>query len=292
MGWRDSTTRGNPTLDDFVIRVQEPPQDASPEEKEAARKANLALSRLTQRLADFDPTAGIIRLLAMVLLAGATTVGGIVAILGAVSDSEATAIAGVLGAVGSLGVGALMNPLQTVERDIIIRRWSDVIISSWAIGLAKGRSSVSGLRQASEEFAKLGSTYAALTSKTLETIGLSFPKTEEDDDEKDEDEKDEDKALSLEVPKAQTTVRGAAVGKLTQATASGGVGPYVYAAEGLPPGLSVTANGGEFVGEVAANAEFKDWNVTVTVTDVGSKTDPKETASDKFIWTVSEAAAS
>lgn len=270
---------------DFVIpRVEDPPDTAPDSEKEAAQQANKALSGLTRRLAELDPTASRIRFGAVLLLALGAVTGAIVAIVAALKGSDAATIAGVLSSLGSLAVGALMNPLQTVERDIIIRRWSDVIVSSWALSIAAGRPPASALRQASEEFGKLCSAYAALTSKSLETIGLSFGSAAEEDSKKKDDE-----ALSLTVPSAQELAKGAGIRKLTEAVATGGVGSYAYAAEGLPPGLALTPNGGEFVGSVAADAEARDWNVTVTVTDLGSDADPKTTASGRFIWTILEA---
>jgi len=282
MARRNTTTNGNPSLADFVIPQIAVPDSASDAEKDAAEAANVSLSKLVKGLADLDPELSKFRTATMAVIALVSVVGALATIIGAVRGEEAATIAGTVASLGGLVVGAVMNPLQTVERDIVIRRWSDVIVSSWAAALASGRTPMSSLQQASREFEKLGATYAALTSKTLETVSLSFPKPQDDDS-----EADEQSALKLELPESKTTVQGDPVDSLTEAKVSGGTGPYAYASEGLPDGLTITANGGEFVGAVSAQAEVRDWTVTVTVSDSGSEEDPKPTVTGKFVWTVS-----
>lgn len=281
---RNSTLQGNPTLADFIIPQVAVPESASDREKAAAEAANVSLSKLVKGLADLDPKLSMFRIGTVAVIAFVSVVGAIATIIGAVRESEAAAIAGTVAALGGLIVGAVMNPLQTVERDIVVRRWSDVIVSSWAASLAAGRSPATALRQASKEFEKLGAAYAALTSKTLETISLSFP-GDAAEEEAAESETDRD-PLKLELPDSQATAQGAVVDQFTSAVASGGVGPYTYDAEGLPPDLSITPNGGEFIGTVAAGADTRDWTVTVTATDAGDEDDPPSTVTGKFVWAI------
>lgn len=283
MGRRNSTLQGNPTLADFIIPQVAVPESASERQKEAAEAANVSLSKLVKGLADLDPKLSTFRTGTVTVIALVSVAGAIATIIGAAQESEAAAIAGTVAALGGLLVGAVMNPLQTVERDIVVRRWSDVIVSSWATSLAAGRSPATALRQASREFEKLGATYAALTSKTLETISLSFPRDEAE--EAAESETDGD-PLKLELPDSQATAQGAVVDQFTSAVASGGVGPYTYDAEGLPPDLSITPNGGEFIGTVTADADTRDWTVTVTATDAGDEDDPPPTVTGKFVWAI------
>lgn len=272
-----TTSDGDAEQGDFAVpRVKALP-GASSAEKAEVQEANKALVEMITRLARFDPTASRWRLVMLGIMALVTLLGAGVTIYAILNDAETATVAGVLTALGGIVVGAVMNPLQTVERDIIIRRWSDVIISSWAFNVRAGRSPVSALREASEEFTKLGTTYASITSKTLETVSLSFAKPEESPEKED---------LTLKVPPEQKLKQGATIESLVEVTATGGNPPYKFKAEGLPPGITVSPFKGEFIGTVAEDAATKKYPVRVTVTDTATEDGEPASISEEFQWTI------
>ncbi|WP_394749385.1 malectin domain-containing carbohydrate-binding protein [Spongiimicrobium salis] len=83
----------------------------------------------------------------------------------------------------------------------------------------------------------------------------------------------------------QLNVAGAALDGNLTVTATGGQGALQYSAEGLPPGVLLNANTGQFTGSIdalaAANSPY-----TVTVTADDTDGDTTDIASTTFIWTI------
>ncbi|WP_436493120.1 hypothetical protein [Actinokineospora sp. HUAS TT18] len=142
---------------------------------EAVAALNKKLSAAAAAIAVADSSSAKVRLWFMVGIAAATvvaTVGLIVSI--AASASLATVLTTGAVAVTGLVVGGLMNPLQTVERDIIFRRWSDMITHTYLAQTADPNlrpSELTGVAEAANaRFATLATAYAATANKSLETV--------------------------------------------------------------------------------------------------------------------------
>ncbi|CRK60869.1 hypothetical protein [Alloactinosynnema sp. L-07] len=138
---------------------------------------NKKLNAAAGAIAMADEGAAKVRLWFMVGIAAATvvaTIGLIVAI--AASGGIATVLTTGAVAVTGLVVGGLMNPLQTVERDIIFRRWSDMITHTYLAQTADPNLRPSDLTAVAEaanaRFAALATAYAATANKSLETVQI------------------------------------------------------------------------------------------------------------------------
>ncbi|HVK22607.1 MAG TPA: hypothetical protein VM677_14705 [Actinokineospora sp.] len=151
-----------------------------PDDERLAESVVALNKRLTEAagaIAIADKESAKVRLWFMVGIAGATvaaTVGLIISI--AASASLATVLTTGAVAVAGLVVGGLMNPLQTVERDIIFRRWSDMITHTYLAQTADGNltaSELTGVAEAANaRFAALAAAYAATANKSLETVQI------------------------------------------------------------------------------------------------------------------------
>jgi hypothetical protein len=269
-----------------VYYAIEPRPEASEEEKRLAKEANEALFKLVTSIANDDPWFAIVRfaLLGVVSLA---TVGATVAlIIGASSDSTWASIASAGAVVGTLGIVGLMNPLQTIERDIVVRRWSDVIVAGWAASAAGGSTPRSATRLATEEFAALATAYSAMTGQAFDALTALGAQVKADTDTKAAAAKD----LAIDPIPDQHTAAGSALSEAVAVKASGGAGKYNFALSGQPKGLEITASDGEITGTVAGDAAVGDQVVTVTVTEVLPEDSTATAASKvaKFVWTVTQ----
>lgn len=265
-----------------VLKI-EPGPDASPGEKKAANQANAALLLLPKRIVGADPWFSIARytLLSVVVL---TTVGATAAlIVSAASDATWAAVASAGAIVASMAIAGFINPLQTVERDIIVRRWSDVIISGWAADLGGTGTPRSATRLASQEFATLAAAYGVMTGKTLDALSaVNSPKAD------DAAAGETPKELTVSPIADQSSAQGEELASALSVEAKGGSGKYKYAIAGQPAGLEITASSGDITGTVAADADATESIVTVTVTEVLADDAAGEPQSKKvkFVWTV------
>jgi hypothetical protein len=151
-----------------------PPPGASAADIKEIEAFNSALRSVTKSLTRNDVWIGVGRTVVLFVLAAATVASGVALILSipsAATSPAATIVSGA-GVLASLTFGTLINPLQTVERDVVYRRWSDTIINSFVMQVA-GQSELPELRAASQlasdQFAALAASYSALAGKASPT---------------------------------------------------------------------------------------------------------------------------
>jgi hypothetical protein len=248
--------------------------------------SNKAMRAFVTRLGRSDRFARIWRLLLVGVIAiGLVVAGALLALEAIRSQNLGTGIAA-LATVAVLAVGAFLNPLQTIERDIIYRRWSDTIVAGYYSQLANGDTKLADVRlagrRAAEQFAVLGVTHqkvAAGSADAIAAILTASAKDAEDGEGATEDGKV--KNLSLTAPADVESVAGT----LIDAFAIEATGPesLVFVSEGHPDGVDFKTSTGQYSGTPKAAAEPVP--VTVTVTSES----PAKTATATFNWTVKAA---
>ncbi len=217
-----------------------------------------------------------------ILLLALLLTGGTFALLWAVLfvDQPTGKTAGVIAAAGvliaTLAVVGFANPLQTIERDVVIRRWSDVILStfylqagSWDVRVnAEYRKTAA---RATKDFAAMALALGAAHGKTLDSLVAiaTQPAAVE--------EEEEETALTLPNPGDQASPANVAIDNFTLE----GTGPETlsYTIDGGPPGIIIDADRGEISGTPTTAG---DYETTVTLTS--SKT--KESHAVTFAWKV------
>ena len=276
-----------------AIQKIDPGPDAPEDIKKAAENANKALLELPERTVKADIGFSRARFWFLAGLASVTVGGTLALVISAGTREEWVAAASAAAVVASLALAGLINPLQTIERDIIIRRWSDVIVSGWGGDLATTGSPQTATKRATEQFAVLAAAYATITSKTLDTLAaMNVPKG----DTKDEGEEESAEVSITPIP-AQSSARGETLKSALAVEAKGGTGTYKFTVEGLPTGLKIAESSGHITGTVDANAEAREWIVKVTATEVledkkASDGTKAHSGSTKFVWTVTAPANS
>lgn len=277
-------------MDDTLLPQIAVPDDSSEDLKKAAEETNEHLLELVKRTVKADPSLAVIRFGVLIILALVVTGSTIALILSAFNENGWAAAASATGMIVSLSIVGLMNPLQTIERDIIIRRWSDIIISGWAADLAEERISTgTATKRATERYAVLAAAYSTMTSKTLDALSALVAVTSAIDEDSTDDETD---SLTVTPISAQTSAQGADLSDGITIEAKGGSGKYTFAATDLPSGLSIPdAAVGVIKGSIAADAEVKEWNVKIVVTETLDQgaTETPQSASLEFVWTVTAA---
>jgi putative Ig domain-containing protein len=260
------------------------PQDRTPHQKaivKAIEETNLEFYSSSKKLVSFEPEASKLRLWFLFTIAAATTLGTVAVIVSiARSAGVAATLSGGAVALAGILVAGLVNPLATVERDVIFRRWSDTILYTYFLQAGDENLPPANLKtvadEASSRFAALGATYATATSKSLETLqnigvaGAASNKTEPD--------KSASPSLSVTAPGDQTSTKGAAVSPPLHIIATGG-DVIQFKAEGLPDGVTLDEKSGVISGTPTTAG---DNDVIITVTDEKVGLD----ASVKFKWTI------
>lgn len=262
------------------------PEDSSNELKKAADDTNKHLLNLVRRTVKADPGFALARIIVLMVLALVATGSTVALILAALNEDGWAAAASATGMIVSLSIVGLLNPLQTIERDIIIRRWSDIIISGWAADLAEAKVTTgTATQRATDRYAVLAAAYSTMTSKTIDALSALVAATEAGEGSDAEDPE----TLAVTPIASQASAQGADIGEGVTIEAMGGSGKYTYAATGLPGGLSVTdAAAGVITGTVAQDAEARDWVVEITVTETlkSDATETPQSVSVKFVWTI------
>lgn len=212
-------------------------------------------------------------------LAFISVVGGLLLAWAALAN-ENPWVAGVVGvaALAVLGLIYGYNPLQTIERDIIYRRWSDTILASFYMqaGFYDTRlpEIQSAATLASEQFATLGlvhQTAARVTPETLAGLLSAVAGTED---------KGSDEAateITITTPADVQCEVGTAIESFEVATA----GPEDLALEAAPVPDGIELEGRAFRGTPTAAT---DEPVVTTVTATSESLGKQTTAT--FSWTV------
>lgn len=246
----------------------------------AVTKFNDEVLAAIPKLIDDDRKIGIARFTALIVL-GSIMVGSTVLVI--ITSFTATTptpvvVSGAIVIVSLLFAG-WTNPLQTLERDMVFRRWSDVIVSSFVMGAGSWRAGPKQIEAAataaSTRFSALAVAYSALASKSgdvltdLAKAGIAAG------------------ATAAPTP-TQITVtnpgnQAAAMGKeLTPplAIVATGPGTLSYKDVKLPAGLSMDPGTGKVTGTPTFIGE------TSVVVTVSSSDDTAPPASVQFVITV------
>lgn len=260
-------------------------QELKTREARQIAAANEAARKVISGLGRSDESARIWRLVLIGVIGLGLVFGGIFLAWRAIEGENLAAGIAAIAVVAVLAIALFLNPLQTIERDIVYRRWSDVILASYHAQVAHDMSDLAAVRlasrRASEQFALLAATHekvAAGSAAAITALVQAAAATKADTS----DEPDDDpEATTVDVtpPKDQTTK----VGELIDAFRVEATGPddLVYASIGQPNGVDIKATTGEFSGK-PTTATANPSKVTVTVTS------PKlgKASTVEFMWTV------
>lgn len=262
-----------------ALANREPLTDDQKKEKRQIDVFNDGLRKVVASLSKDDRGIGIARFVVIATMSLATLVGAGVVLAGLLVPGEnlvATITGGGIFLIGIL-IAAVVNPLQTVERDFVFRRWSDLIVSSYLIQFSQdiGPSEVARVAsRSSSMFAVLAKAYATATSKNVAALtkvaGLLAPAEDEDDS--------ADQALTVTNPGAQESAKGTPLAKPLVIVATGGEKLEFADNKTLPKGLTVDAKGSIS----GTPLEAKESNVSITVTDPAAKT----SAAVSFVWVI------
>jgi hypothetical protein len=239
---------------------------------------------MISNIAGDDRWFGWSRWIVLAVLALATVASTCALVVSAVKEATWAAAGSAAALVGTLAVAGWMNPLQTIERDIIIRRWSDVLLTGWAADIAGPGSPRSATRHASDEFVVLCSAYAAMANKTVDAVSAIVNAKAASGDEPSSTAAD----VSIDAVPSQCNAQGEKLASALHINAAGGSGKYTFAIEDPPTGLTITSASGDITGTVDASTETKDWVVKVTATEVlpASAAGTAKSAETKFVWTI------
>lgn len=232
-------------IDDDVARKLKSGEKLTPAERQhlqEVRLTNAALHAASRSTAGQDKTSSAVRIAVLVALALGIAAGVVALIVGVLrTEDAATIVTGGAVTIGFAVVGGLINPLQTVERDIVYRRWSDAIAVGFWLRIADSRAGSREIgkvaAEASSQFAALAGAYAANASKTLETLEVMI---QSGHSERDEDVADN--VLTIENPGDQSGTEGQALGKGVQVTVVC-AGEVKFESTPLPPGLTLDSSG-------------------------------------------------
>jgi hypothetical protein len=255
------------------------PPNATEKQKKDIDSVNTSLTTNVKRIAEFDPIAEIYRFVLIAALGMASVVGTLVLLKSLFSGNDAaTTITGGAVAISGLLLAGLMNPLQTVERDIIFRRWSDVIVNAFLLQAADQNSAAPKLRAvaeaASAQFASLAGAYAAVANKNLETLQIIAKPVANGADQADS------QMLAVTRPANQTSAKDKELDPPLQIVAKGGDKIRYDDSGTLPEGLKIEPVSGKVTGKPTKVLVAKD--VVVKVTDPETESEAKV----KFKWTI------
>lgn len=211
--------------------------------------------------------------------------GGIFLAWRAIESENLAAGIAAAAVVAVLAVALFLNPLQTIERDIVYRRWSDTIVASYYAQFAHNKASLSDLRlagrRASEQFALLAVTHEKVAAGSAAAISAIMQALAATASEEADEAKDAAEATTVNVtpPEDQTSI----VNELIDTFKIEAVGPpdLEYASNGHPDGTEIKAATGEYSGK-PTTASADPMKVTVTVTSASLK----KSSTVEFMWTV------
>jgi hypothetical protein len=272
-----------PTTLGAKLRARKRPETVG----EASKKAQSALLGLVTSIATADKGFAKIRFWFVAVLA-AGTVGGTVGLVWSVANKDKwAAAASAVAVVAGLVTAGFVNPLQTIERDIIIRRWSDVITAGWAD--QAGKDPKVATSDAIDGFIKLAAAYAVMTGQTIDALTAIGTKPATSDSAAD------DKPLAIAPIGVQNNSAGETLKDKIKVEASGGSGTYKFSMAGEPEGATQNPSSGEISGTISDAAEAKDYVVDITVENSEPATaavDDTEraatSASQSFVWKITK----
>jgi hypothetical protein len=256
-----------------AARLERPPElNPNDPRAKAIDQFNAAALTFATRIGKDDEKSRKQRSIAVLVLASVLVLGtfAVIALI-VTQDDAATAIAAAVAVVGVLAVAGFVNPLQTIERDIVYRRWSDVITASFFLQAGDYHASLKDLRratrQATADFAVLAASHGRVSARTLqaiESVAASSTETDEEDGGNQDSADQAASAISVTNPGKQESVVGTAVEGLKLVAT--GPDDLVFTAAGLPKGLVIDARTGQFSGTPTEATSKADVEITVTST--------------------------
>ena len=248
-------------------------------------KFNRSAAEIVAKLGKEDGKQGVRRAWTLIGLS-ATLVLGTLAIIWGVATADGTdkliaAIPGLAVVLATFAVVGLVNPLQTIERDFVFRRWSDIIMASFLLQAGSWDPADNAqLRLASarstKDFAALAIAYSTSTGKTLDTLTGFLNSAAATGEAPDGDE--EATTITVTNPGAQTAIVGTKVTDV-QAVATGPK-ELAYAVSGQPDGIDIDAKTGILTGTPTG-----DPGTATTIVTVSSTADTAS-AAVTFDWVV------
>ena len=248
-------------------------------------KFNRSAADIVAKLGTEDGKQGTRRAWTLIGLSATLVLGTLALIWGVATadgaDKLLAALPGLAVVLATFAVVGLVNPLQTIERDFVFRRWSDIIMASFLLQAGSWDPADNAqLRLASarstKDFAALAIAYGTSTGKTLDTLTGFLNSAAEAGGVSDSDEETE--ILTVTNPGAQTANVGKGVADV-QIVATGPK-ELAYAVSGQPAGIDIDAKTGVLSGTPTGEPETATTVVTV------SSTADSASAAVTFDWVV------
>ncbi|MGW4930597.1 hypothetical protein ACWEOH_15745 [Agromyces sp. NPDC004153] len=256
------------------------------EEASEIAAANANAREFIRGLGKSDKAARTWRLILIGAIGVALVAGGVFLAWRAIESENIAAGIAAAAVVAVLAVALFLNPLQTIERDIVYRRWSDTIIASYYAQIADDTADLRDLRlagrRASEQFALLAVTHekvatgsaAAITAIMQGVLSAGTDGEREPDDA-------EVTTITVTPPADQTST----VNEDIHAFAVKALGPddMEYSSLGHPGGTSINASTGKYSGKpTAASSDPSIVTATVASASLGKE------STVQFAWTVKD----
>jgi hypothetical protein len=110
----------------------------------------------------------------VVISAALVVLSFVLAVIALLVRSDAGAVAAAAVIVAVVVIAGFANPLQTIERDVVFRRWSDMIVGSYYLEVASQDITPEAMRQAaadaSAQFAVLAAAHGKAAAGTADAI--------------------------------------------------------------------------------------------------------------------------
>lgn len=250
-------------------------------------KFNKILTTTRRQVTD-DRVFGWIRGLAIVLLGG-VMVGATVAVLitsQKASENPLPVIATSAVVVVALLFAGWVNPLQTIERDMVFRRWSDNIVATWVLEVTHFKAGPEQVEQAGHRaalrFAQLATSYSAAAAKATDAL-VSMAATAAAASAADTGA--DTSTMSVTSPGDQAATVGAPLKPtlLIVATGPGTLSFTVSAEHPLPDSLTISERTGEISGTPSKDGKFP------VVVNVSTDKDGVGAVSCSFTYDISPA---
>jgi hypothetical protein len=241
--------------------------------------------RFVGGIADEDKVNATWRRVVLHALAAVSVIGGLLLAWAAIENDNPW-VAGVVGVAALAVIGLVygLNPLQTVERDVIYRRWSDTILASFFLQAgsydARLPEITAAAALASAQYEKLGLVHQATARVSADTLGaLLGTAASTTGTTKDEKAGKPATAITLTTP---ADVK-AEVGKAVAAFEIAVTGPDDLALTAAPLPAGIALHGRKLGGTPTATTDGVVTTVTATSASLGKQ------ASATFSWTVAAA---
>lgn len=246
---------------------------------------NVAALNYVRKLNDADAREAASRQTITIVIVIALALAGVGLIVLVVnrgtSNPGALAVVGLI--VGMLLVALIVGPVQMFERDVVYRRWSDILSISFMLQAGVTRKSdreaiLAATNAVSAAFGLLAAAHGKVANSSTDAIAamLAAQATPKDD----EDETKEPTVITVETPADPESTVGEKIADLVLVTSA--PKDTTYVAEGLPVGIDFDGTTRTFTGTPSKAKVFKT-KVTASSDSAG------QALTVKFSWTVKAA---